>query len=117
MRRSIILTISMLAAVALVLSLAGTAWAQEQPAPAKPQVDRLSGTVQNISKDTKTFTVRTRNNVMRQIVYSDATKVTNNNKPGGSIDEIKEGTRIIALGKFNAKTQLEAERIDIRPPR
>jgi hypothetical protein len=27
---------------------------------------------------------------------------------------VKEGRRVICLGKFNAKTQLEATRIDVR---
>jgi hypothetical protein len=102
-------------AAALLLALAVMAGAQEKK---KESLDRVSGTVQMISKDTKTITVRASSgNVQRQVLYDENTKFTKQNKPGGSIDDVKEGTRIICLGKFNEKTQLVATRIDIRLPR
>ncbi len=78
----------------------------------KEKEDRLTGTIHMINKDTKTVTLR-KGNVQRQIVYSDETKVTYRNKPS-NMEEVKEGRRVICLGKFNDKTQLVATRIDVR---
>ena len=58
------------------------------------------------------ITIR-KGNVQRQVAYSADTKVTYRNKPG-SMDDVKEGRRVIVLGKFNDKTQLVATRIDVR---
>lgn len=120
MKRTLFVILAVLLGVALVASLSGQAYAQEEKGAAKakaPAEDRLSGTVHMIDKATSTITLRTRGNVMRQVVYSDATKITNQNKPGGTLEEIKEGTRLICLGKFDEKTRLIATRIDIRLPR
>ena len=92
--------------------------AQDQKETKKARQDRVSGTIQMINKDTKTITVRGHDGGMqRQVVYSDETKITNLNKPGGSLDDLKEGTRVICIGKFNEKSQLAATRIDIRLPK
>jgi hypothetical protein len=108
--------IAVLMGLCLVLTLSLPAAAQEKGA-AKKDEDRVSGTIQNMNKATMTLTVRTRDGIMRPVVYSAETKITNNNKPGGSADEFKEGVRVICLGKYNDKNQLVATRIDIRPPR
>jgi hypothetical protein len=108
----------------ILLGLAAAVYAQDQPAPKeKPakkadtrSTPRIEGTVQTINKDTSTLVVRTRRQVPRNVVYTPDTKYTKLNKPGGSLDEIKEGTRIIALGKWQG-TNLVAERIDIRLPK
>jgi Cu/Ag efflux protein CusF len=102
-------------ALALALSSAAPAAAQEKKA-AKAKEDRLEGTVHMINKDTSTITLR-RGNVQRQVVYAADTKFTKVNKPGATIDEIKDGTRLICLGKFDEKGRLVATRIDIRLPR
>ncbi len=117
MRKSFSIAMVLLLSCFVALSLSGQAFAQEKAKAKGPQLDRVSGTVQMISKDTNTITVRDSKNIMRQVVYSDATKFTKVNKPGGSLDEIKEGTRIICLGKFDEKTRLVAARVDIRLPR
>jgi hypothetical protein len=101
----------------VALSLSGQAFAQGNAKPTGPQLDRVSGTVQVIAKDINTVTVRDSRNITRHVVYGDATKFTKVNKPGGSLDEIKEGTRVICLGRFDEKTRLVAARIDIRLPR
>jgi len=76
--------------------------------------DRLDGTVHMIDKDTKTVTVRLRGKTtQRQVVYNESTKFTYRNKPG-SLDDVKDGRRVICLGKTNDKNQLIATRIDIR---
>ena len=108
--------IALLLAAVLVFALAMVAGAQEKKK--KEAGDRVSGTIQTINKDTKTISVRqSSGNVQRQVVYSDSTQITNQNKPGGTLDELKEGVRVICIGKFNDKTQLVATRIDIRLPR
>lgn len=96
--------------VVLALTLASSALAQKKAKA--PKEDRLSGRIQMINKDTKTITLDVKG-IKRQIVYSDATKVTYRNA-AGSMDQVKEGVRVIVLGKFNDKTQLEATRIDVR---
>ena len=108
--------LALVVGAALFFALAMTMGAQDQKAK-KTNEDRISGTIQIINKDTKTITVRTSGNVQRQVVYSADTQYTKVNQPGGTLDELKEGTRIICLGKFNDKTQLVAARIDIRLPR
>jgi hypothetical protein len=92
----------------LTLAVATQAKAQDKSA----KEDRLTGSIHMINKDTSTVTIR-RGNVQRQIVYNADTKITYRNKPG-SMDDVKEGRRVIALGKFNDKTQLVATRIDVR---
>jgi Cu/Ag efflux protein CusF len=119
MRKTFSVVMVLLLACVVALSLTGQAFAQEKAKAkaAAPKVDRIAGTVHMIDKDSSTITVRDSRNVMRQIVYSDATKFTKVNKPGGTLDEIKEGTRLICLGKFDEKTRLVAARIDIRLPK
>jgi ABC-type uncharacterized transport system YnjBCD substrate-binding protein len=118
MRKTLTVLIALLVAATLVFTLA---YAQDKPAEkakakqAAAKVDQIHGVVQSINKDTSVMNVKERKTgVIRQIVYSDATKVTKVNKPGGTLAEIKEGTRIIALGKFDEKQRLVAVRIDIR---
>jgi len=101
--------------VLLALFLASQGLAQEKKKAAKVKEDRVSGTVQMINKDTSTLTVRS-GNLQRQVVYNADTKFTKVNKPG-SLDEVKEGVRVICLGKYNDKVQLVATRIDVRLPR
>jgi hypothetical protein len=109
--------VALLLAVVLVFALAMVAGAQDKK---KEAGDRVSGTIQTMNKDTKTITVRQSGgsgNVQRQVVYSDSTKITKGNEPGGTVDELKEGVRVICVGKFNSKSQLEATTISIRLPR
>lgn len=109
------LLIALLLSLCLVLTLSLQA-AQEKGA-AKKDEDRVSGTIQTVNKDTSTLTVRTRDGIVRPVVYSAATKITKQNTEPGTADELKDGVRVICLGKYNAKNQLEATRIDIRAPR
>lgn len=101
--------------VLLAVFLVSQGLAQEKKKAAQPKEDRVSGTVQMINKDTSTITVR-RGNLQRQVIYNADTKFTKVNKPG-SLDEVKEGARVICLGKYNDKVQLVATRIDVRAPR
>lgn len=113
MRRRFSALVGLSLGIVLSLALAFNAVAQEKAKGKASKEDRLSGRIQMINKDTKTITLDTKGNVKRQVVYSDSTKITYRNKPS-SMDEVKEGRRVICLGKFNDKTQLEATRIDVR---
>lgn len=76
--------------------------------------DRIDGIIQLIDKETKTVTVRLRDKQQQQqVIYGDKTVFTFRNKSATS-DEVKDGRRIIALGKVNEKNQLIATRIDVR---
>ncbi len=101
------------------LLTAGLVAAQEK-GKAKERQDRLDGRIQMINKDASTITIRMRSgNATRQIVYNSNTKIGkfagrgNPDKPA-SADDLKDGQRIIAVGKFNDKAQLEATQISIR---
>jgi hypothetical protein len=65
-----------------------------------------------LNKSTSTLTLQ-RGNVSRQVVFGPDTKVTHRNKPA-TLDQVKQGLRVIILGKFNDQAQLVASRIDIR---
>ena len=109
MKRSFSICMGLFFGFLLSLAVATDAKAQDK---SKGKEDRLSGVVHMINKDTSTVTIR-RGNVQRQVVYNSDTKITYRNA-AGSMDEVKEGRRVICLGKFNDKTQLVATRIDVR---
>ncbi len=118
MRKILVVLFALFVGVSLTFAQA----AADKPAKAEKkkseQLDRISGVVQSMSKENSTISVKDhKTGVIRQITYSDATKFTKVNKPGASVDEIKEGTRVIALGKFDDKQRLAASRIDIRLPK
>lgn len=77
-----------------------------------PREARLDGRVQMINKDKSEITVRVSNSP-RTIIYSGDTKWTKRNKEG-SMADIKEGYRVICVGKMNEKAQLMATRCDAR---
>ena len=108
MRRSSSLFVALFAMLALSMALTVPLKAQEK----KPQPDRLEGRVQIINKATSTITVRV-GQVPRPVVYDKNTKFTYLNKPA-TVDEVKDGQRLICVGKFDDKTRLIATRIDIR---
>jgi hypothetical protein len=118
-RRRLLSLIAVFLGMILSLSLTTRLSAQEKKSAAKqekaetkPREDRLSGTIQMINKDDSTITLR-KGNTTRTVVYNNDTKFTKRNKPG-SLDELKEGRRVICLGKYDDKTRLVASRIDIR---
>ena len=96
--------------VFLILSLAGTADAQDQK-KTLPKEDRLSGTVHTIDKDTSAIIIR-QGAIQRRVIYSAATIFTIQNKPG-SIDDVIVGRRVMCQGSFNDKTQLVATRVEV----
>ncbi len=76
--------------------------------------DRLDGIIQTFDKGKATMSVRETGSAAAfwQVAYNDKTVVTLKNNPG-KIDDLKEGMRVIVLGKFEKDT-LTATRIEIR---
>lgn len=110
MRHRLSIAMGLFLGVLLTLSVLVEA---QQKGPTTKQ-DRVEGTVHMIDKDTKTITVNLRaKTLQRQVVYNEATKFTYRNK-SASLDEVKDGRRVICVGQFNDKTQLMATRIDVR---
>ncbi|MBI1786473.1 MAG: hypothetical protein HYR60_02840 [Acidobacteria bacterium] len=93
------------AILCLVLALGASAADKKQA--------RIDGRVHQINKDSSTIEVRVGTSLIRKVVYGPDTKYTYRNKPG-SMDDVKDGRRVICLGKFDDKTQLIATRIDVR---
>lgn len=112
MNRVVSACVALLMGAVLLLSLSSPLLAQEK----KEADQRLSGRVHMINKDTSTITIRTTQNAHRYVVYDSNTKFTLGNK-AGSLDEVKEGVRLICLGKFDDKARLMASRIEVRPGR
>ena len=78
----------------------------------KGEKANVQGTVQNMSKDTSTITVRTgTGQVTRQVMYDAKTKFlyghSDNNKPG-AVAQVKESNYISCVGAYNDKSQLMA---------
>lgn len=94
--------------LAILLSLAIAGQVSGQMA----KQGRVSGVVQNISKDTSTITVR-KGSVPKQVIYNNDTKFSYRGK-ASTIDDVKESRRVICIGTFNEKTQLVATQIDVR---
>jgi hypothetical protein len=83
----------------------------------KTGLDRIEGTVQAINKDKSTITVRQSSKMVWEVTYSATTKFTKMNEPG-SLDDVKDGVRVICLGTAAEKgTKMAATRIDVRAPR
>jgi Domain of unknown function (DUF5666) len=113
MRRRVSIAFGVLAAVLLAVS--GTAASVQKEEKAKAaKTDRIDGGIQMIDKNTRTVTVTLRGKTtQRQVTYDDKTTFTFRNKPA-TVDELKEGRRVIVLGHLNDKAQLVATRIDVR---
>ena len=103
--------IAWFAGVFLFLILAVVASAQDQK-KTSAKVDRLSGTVHSIDKDTSSIIIR-KGAVQRRVLYNAETKFTIQNRQG-SIDDVIVGRQVICLGSFNDKSQLMATRVDVR---
>lgn len=108
--------VGLLATLLLTLSLTGQVYAQAKKEKKSSKEERISGRVHMVNKDTSTITVRTGGNVQRQVVYSADTKFTYRNQ-AGSMDDVKDGRRVICIGKFDEKTRLMASRVDVREGR
>lgn len=76
--------------------------------------NKITGSVKQINKDASTITVRPRNSAnTKTVVYNADTKVTLRTKPA-TMEAVKEGRRVICLGKLDDKNRLVATHIDVR---
>jgi hypothetical protein len=98
----------------VVLALPVVEARQTDAKTAAGKQDRIDGSVHMIDKATKIVTVRLQAKPdQRQVIYDDKTAFTYRNKPA-TLDEVKDGRRVIVVGKMNDKGQLIATRIDVR---
>jgi hypothetical protein len=117
MARRLVIALSVCLAIGLAWS-AGVAAQDKAKAPPKEKAkasdeQRVEGTVQAIDKATKTIQVRMRGKTAsRPVTYTDATKFTFRNKTS-TLDEVKDGRRVICLGKPDGKNWV-ASRVDVR---
>lgn len=77
----------------------------------KQEKANIQGTVENMSKDASTITVRTSGTATRLVVYNANTKFlfghSDNNKPG-NLSQVKVSNFISCAGTFDSKSQLMA---------
>ena len=98
----------------LVLSASPLQAGQKDSKTAAGKQDRIDGTIHMIDKAAKLITVRLRAKPdQREVTFDDKTAFTYRNKPA-TLDEAKEGRRVIVLGKMTDKGQLAATRVDVR---
>jgi hypothetical protein len=102
----------------LIAALLVGAFAVSVQAADDAKLDRLEGRVQMINWDTHTITLGVNvssatSRVPRVVIFNDSTKFTYRNEPS-SLEMLKEGRRIICLGKFGEEAKLFAARIDVR---
>jgi hypothetical protein len=110
MKRRLALVVAISACAALVLVLTGQMVAQEKTTTEKPI--KYEGRINVLSKDAKTISIQAKSGTM-QIKYTDKTQFTYRNKPG-TIDDMKEGRRVIVLVDPAQKKDVVALRIDVR---
>ncbi len=113
MRRDITLMLVVVLVASIVLVPGLSAQAKKDP---KTGLDRLEGFVTSVDKDKSTIMVRQSGStsiVAWTIAYTADTKFTYRNE-AGSLDDVKEGRRVIVLGKFGEGTKMTADRIDVR---
>jgi hypothetical protein len=101
----------LVALLAVTLGLSMTMLAQDDK---KGQADRLSGKVKTVDAKTMTIeiTMSRTPSAVRKVMWDASTKVQVGDKEGTSAD-IKEGMRIVAVGKFEG-VNLKATRIRVR---
>jgi len=81
---------------------------------AKTGLDRIEGTIETLNKDKSTLSLKQSgaSGASWQVAYNDKTVISLRNRPA-KIEDLKEGLRVIVLGKYE-QTTLNATRIDIR---
>ena len=100
-------------AIAVVVGLFSMTTFAAQEKKGAAEKANVQGTVQNMSKDTSTITVRvgTGNSATRQVVYDAKTKFlyghSDSAKPG-NVSQLKDSYFVSCAGTFNAKSQLMA---------
>ena len=96
------------------------AWGLSLQAAAEPKhsrPDRLHGWVHANDKDGYTFILRVRgSDVRRTVIYDRDTRHTYLGEDS-SIEMVREGWRVICLGRFDEPGRLRARQIDVREVR
>ena len=111
-----------IAVVVAMFSMTSFAAQEKKGAAPAAGKENIQGTVQNMSKETSTITVRvgTGGTATRQVVYDAKTKFlyghSDNNKPG-AVASVKDSFYISCAGTFNAKNQLMAQECVYRETR
>ena len=80
--------------------------------PTKPKPDKLEGWVHMVNFDNSTITLRAGGG-MRFVTFNEDTLYTYRNDPS-RFEDVKEGWRVICIGKFDKNGKLKATRIDVR---
>jgi hypothetical protein len=122
MKRSLILSILVLAGAAIAGYPISSQGAQQEKKPTKSEAKeaKWQGNIIRINKEESTIDLRgglTNNDSdEKKIAYDSATRWTKLGKPAEQ-SEFKEGSFIIVLGHVDDKGVLHASRIDLRLPR
>ena len=115
MKRSlVVMLMTVFACVGPALRLV-TAQDTTQEKPKDQSAARWSGAIQRMDKDNSTLTVRKPDGRTKNISYTTATKWTN--KAGATVDSatLKEGDRVVCIGKNEGDKFIAAEVI-LQPP-
>jgi len=112
------------AAICALPAAARLNWSGEPRAKQEAKSDtketKMQGQVVRVYADLKTIDLHggttAKSSEMRKIAYDDSTLWTNMGKPG-KMEDVKEGSFIIVLGKLQKNGTLLATRIDLRLPR
>jgi len=112
MKPRITLVLVMMLVCAIVLVPVLNAQAKKD---AKTGLDRIEGTITGVDKDKSTLSVRQSgsSNIVWTMTWTANTKFTYRNE-ASTVDDLKDGRRVIVLGKFGEGNKMAAERIDVR---
>jgi hypothetical protein len=117
MRKSMIVLLAVLVATGILTVPQKSAGANPKATAlqAAPQEDRVSGTIVRHTRDKSTLIVReNRSKMEKTVVYEASTKWTKGKGQPADMNEFKDGSRVICLGKLNDKGELAATRIDLQ---
>ena len=117
MRKTMIVLLAVLVAVGVLAAPQKSAVANPKPtaSQAAPQEDRVSGTIVRHTKEKSTLIVREqRSKIERTVFYNASTKWTKGKGVPTDMNDFKDGSRVICLGKLNEKGELTATRIDLQ---
>jgi hypothetical protein len=112
MKRSTACLIALVLALAPVFTTGLYAQAQTHD---PTQLDLLEGRIVRIDTEKKTFEMRQSgpSSVMWTVSWNDKTAFTYRNE-ASSLDDLKNGRRVICLGTFGETSKMEAKRVDVR---
>ena len=108
--------ISIVIASPLVLSLVlGAGLFAQIKQDTQTKLDRIEGLVQSIDKAKSTFSIQQMDTTQAlwKITFDEKTKFTYRNN-ASSVADLKQGLRVVCLGKAGATGNLKAERVDMR---